>query len=461
MNTLLPSRSATLLLAGALWLLAAAAVAGTPVPTVIVDVHGRGHAHVTELREHPDVVWSAEFGNELLLGVSESSLDRWLKRDDARPGPTRLAFDEVVVRDHVCPLHDPAPALAVVGGFEILRRPAALVRAPRPANMVGMAIPPDGVVAREVNNTLAGKGSGATQANVLAAVQRVSGHRWFATMSELATFNRNSFSAAIHDAHDWVHANLAGAGLETSSHAFSLTITCSPPQPSVNLLNPIGFKRGEDLQHEWIVVGAHYDSRNHARCDGSINPQPGANDNASGCAGVIELARVFQRVPTRRSIVFACFAGEEQGLVGSFRYVQSLIDSGDIGRVRHMINLDMIGHAVDDSLSARVETTATHSGLLSEYALLAATYAPELNLIVSSSTQGYSDHWPFLQAGIPSVFTWENGAGIYPQYHQVGDLPENMLFARELAGGILKMDAAMLAQRADSLAVFFGDFEER
>lgn len=449
------------LLAALAWPLSAAAAQAAPTPTVIVDIHDRGHDAVQALRSHPDVRWSAEFGNELLMGIAEDALPRWLERADARPGPSRLAFDEVLVRDHVCPLHDPSPALAVVGGFEILRRPAALVRAPRPSNLVGIALPVDGVVAREVNNTLAGKQAGAAQTEVLAAVQRVSGDRWFDTMSELATFNRNSFSASINAAHDWVRGHLASAGLETSSHAFTLNVACSPPQPPVNLLNPVGFKRGEDLQHEWIVVGGHYDSRNHARCDGSINPQPGANDNASGCAGVIELARVFRKLPTRRSIVFACFAGEEQGLVGSYRYVQSLVDSGDIDRVQHMINLDMIGHAVDDSLSARVETTPTHTGLLAEYAVLAATYAPELNLILSSSTQAYSDHWPFLQAGIPSVFTWENGAGIYPDYHQVSDVPENMLFARELAGGILKMDAAMLGERAGSLAVFFGDFESR
>ena len=206
------------------------------------------------------------------------------------------------------------------------------------------------------------------------------------------------------------------------------------------------------------MVGAHYDSRNSARCDGVANAQPGANDNASGCAGVIELARAFVNVPTQRSILFMCFSGEEQGLVGSQRYVASLSASGDIARVKHMINLDMIGFDPSGSLDARIDTNAANAGLLTQYAGAAATYAPELNIITSSTTSANTDHWYFLAAGVPAVFTWENGAnGYYPQYHQSTDLPANMTRARELAGGILKMDAAMLASVAGLSPPLFAD----
>ena len=64
-------------------------------------------------------------------------------------------------------------------------------------------------------------------------------------------------------------------------------------------------------------------------------------------------------------------------------------------------------------------------------------------------------------AGVPGAFTWENGAGIYPHYHQSTDLPANMLRARELAGGILKMDAAVIAglAGASEAAMFKDGFE--
>jgi Zn-dependent M28 family amino/carboxypeptidase len=157
-------------------------------------------------------------------------------------------------------------------------------------------------------------------------------------------------------------------------------------------------------------------------------------------------------VDTARSILFMCFSGEEQGLVGSRRYVEALQASGDLNRVRYMINLDMIGYAVDDTLATRIETIPAFASELNRFAAAAATYAPELSPILSSNTQAYSDHWFFLAAGVPGAFTWENGAAIYPHYHRATDVPANLLRGRELARGILKMDTAILAAEAGLLA---------
>jgi hypothetical protein len=192
--------------------------------------------------------------------------------------------------------------------------------------------------------------------------------RWFQTMSTLSTFNRNSFSPGLAQARDWILQRFGEAELAASSHDFMLSNTsCSPAPPPVQLQNPIGIKLGRVQPERWIVVGAHYDSRNSVRCDGSASPQPGANDNASGCAGVIELARAFQDIATEKSIVFACFAGEEQGLVGAYAWVQSLADSGQLANVEHMINLDMIAHATNDLLDTRIETTTAFQGEFARY----------------------------------------------------------------------------------------------
>ena len=441
---------------------------GEPVPTVIVDIHALGAERVEALKRAPGVTWSAEFGNEMLLGVSPQSLNDVLKNQRARPGPAALAFDEVVVRDHACTVHDHETAIAVVGGYEILRKSPTLARATLGEAAAGEPLPIDGVVAREVRNEHVQKGAAPPVTEVQNLVARVDGDRWHDTMSALATFNRNSFNPGLIQSHDWILQRFADIGLDTQSFAFTMSASASScgqttAPPSRTAYNPIGIKRGQSLPDEWIIVGAHYDSRNGVRCESSATPapQPGANDNASGCAGVMELAQVFSTMSTRRSILFMCFAGEEQGLLGSLRYRDSLMTSGDISRVKHMINLDMIGHAIDDSLSARVETTNAHIGVLSLYADAAATYAPELNLITTDVTQAYSDHWYFLQAGIPGAFTWENGAGIYnPHYHASTDVPANMQRARPLAKGILKMDTAVLASVAGLLPLFadsFGD----
>jgi hypothetical protein len=432
--------------------------ASEPVPTVIVDISGIGATRLQALKDDPSVRWSAEFGTEMLLGVAADSLPDWHAHERVRAGFGRMDRDEVWVRSHVCTHEALQPALGSVGGFEVLRMPPAVVRYRARAGMVGNPLPADGVIAREMANSAVPRAPMGSTPEVQAIVDGVDAERWFQTMSLLAGFNRNSYSAALGPARDWILSAFEGAQLSSSVFPYTLAnVSGCTGAPAVDIDNPIGTKLGTTLADEWIVVGAHYDSRNSVRCDGVANPQPGANDNASGCAGVIELARVFASVPTERSILFMCFSGEEQGLVGSRRYVESLTVSGDIARVKHMINLDMIGFDPSGALDARVDTNSANAALLTQYAAAAATYAPELNVIGSSSTSANTDHWYFLQAGVPAVFTWENGASIYPHYHQSTDVPANMTRARELAGGILKMDAAMLATVAGLVPPLFAD----
>jgi len=449
-------------LTAALLFLLATPLVAAPVPTVVVDIHARGANGVAELKNDKGVRWSVELGDELLLGVDADALPAWLVRNGVRAGPAALAFEEIVLRDHVCTHVDHAPAIATIGGYEIVRMDPIAALATRGAAVDGEPPPADGVVAREVRNTDAPARPMGSDPWVAAIVARIDANRWFDTMSALAAFNRNSFSPTLPNARDWLLARFGEAGLAAQTFPFQMVAQgCTPTPPAIPLDNPVGVHVGTSLPDEWIVVGAHYDSRNSVRCDGTANPQPGANDNGTGCAGVIELARAFQDIPTERTIVFMCFAGEEQGLVGSRRYVESLQADATIARVKHMVNLDMIGHAIDADLDARVETTPAHAAVLSQYTDAAATYAPELNLITSTAAQANSDHWYFLAAGVPGAFTWENGAGIYPHYHQSTDLPANMLRARELAGGILKMDAAVIAGLAGAgeAAMFKDGFE--
>ncbi len=435
-------------------LLASMLAAGQPLPTLIMPA--RDGSTAAALRADPRVAFVLELGGEVLAGVSEPD---WFARlaaaEGSRIGPS-LARGEILVRERVCPDLDPRPALLRVGGYELMRTPPALRRAAERAGRA-LPLPADGALATPFRARPEAKQPRAPDPRTAALVARVDPDRWFTTVIELSSFPRNSYGSGIHAAHDWILARFGEAGLETSSHAYVLSTASCPGSPT--LANPIGLKPGTSRAQEWIVIGGHYDSRNHALCDGSVNPRPGANDNASGCAGVIELARVFQGIATERTLVFACFSGEEQGLRGSAAWVQALADAEQLGRVRHMINLDMIGHAIDDRLETRVETTAEHGAWLPVYGAAAATYAPELTVYLQASTAGYSDHWPFLQRGIPAVFTWENGASIYPHWHRTTDLPANMLRARELAGGILRMDAAVLAELAGIWLLFSDGFE--
>ena len=123
--------------------------------------------------------------------------------------------------------------------------------------------------------------------------------------------------------------------------------------PSANV---VGILDGSDpsLKSEVIVIGAHYDHLGHGG-EGSLAPREGeihygADDNASGTAGMLELARLFssQKLRPRRTIVFMAFSGEEEGLLGSNYYVNHPIMP--LANTVTMINMDMIGRMKDNKL---------------------------------------------------------------------------------------------------------------
>jgi Zn-dependent M28 family amino/carboxypeptidase len=180
----------------------------------------------------------------------------------------------------------------------------------------------------------------------------------------------------------------------------------------------IGVLNGEGaLVDEWIVVGAHYDHIGCRREPGGPLVYNGADDNASGTAVILELARVLAaRLPeaatNRRSIMFIAFGSEELGLWGSRDFVLSPpIPLDDIVA---MINLDMVGRL-------RQSVTVFGVGMADGWEeLLDGSNEVGLNLALNYGPTNGSDHVPFLQHSIPSVFLH---TGLHDQYHAPGDDP--------------------------------------
>ena len=106
--------------------------------------------------------------------------------------------------------------------------------------------------------------------------------------------------------------------------------------------NVVATKRGTTAPAEIVVLGAHFDSRNKDAQD-ARGPAPGADDNGTGTAAVLEIARQLAAVPTARTVRFVLFSGEEQGLVGARADAQRLKAAG--ANVVLMANLDMIGRS--------------------------------------------------------------------------------------------------------------------
>jgi Zn-dependent M28 family amino/carboxypeptidase len=151
-----------------------------------------------------------------------------------------------------------------------------------------------------------------------------------------------------------------------------------------------------------VLVGAHLDS---------VPAGPGANDNASGSAAVLELARVFAGRPQQSRLTLALFGAEEDGLIGSQRYVARLGADG-VRQYRAMLNLDMV--AVGDRF--QIGTTGERSRDVAQRAVEAGR---ALGLRPSQfDAAGASDHASFAQAGVPAVmFNWRDD----PNYHQPTD----------------------------------------
>jgi hypothetical protein len=176
------------------------------------------------------------------------------------------------------------------------------------------------------------------------------------------------------------------------------------------------------LAQEWVVVGAHYDHigfRNLA--DESHGPNNGADDNGSGTVLVLEAARAFKEYVDaggtgsrdRRSVLFAAFGAEEEGLLGSCSYVHG-IPAVPLAKTRAMMNFDMVGRLRDNTVYiSGGETSRVWNSLVTN------SNEPALSLAISeSSCTGCTDHVCFWQAGIPFMgfFT-----GLHDEYHRPGD----------------------------------------
>lgn len=200
--------------------------------------------------------------------------------------------------------------------------------------------------------------------------------------------------------------------------------------------NVVATKQGAVRPEEIIVVGAHYDS---------VPGSPGANDNASGVAVVLEAARVLAGSPTPRTVQFVLFAAEELGLFGSLAFAGERR-----GGVVAMINIDMVGWGstlMVGNSPGRGETMVN----------AAVEVARTLGITVNRFRNTGSDHASFERAGIPAVFLHR---GVDPYYHRPTDLPSivdprNLEEAARLVVGMLlhpALPSAVVGRRRIGMA---------
>ncbi len=185
--------------------------------------------------------------------------------------------------------------------------------------------------------------------------------------------------------------------------------------------NVVALLPGAEPEHtgEFVIVGAHYDHLGWGG-EGSLAPDArevhnGADDNASGTAALLEIARTLASGPRpARPVLFIAFTGEEKGLWGSARFVQE--PSVDLRGAVAMLNLDMVGRMVDDNLTVFGFGTAPEWDAVVDR----ANAALERPLTIAKSPDGYgpSDHSSFHGAGLPVLHFFTN---THEDYHRPSD----------------------------------------
>lgn len=311
--------------------------------------------------------------------------------------------------------------LVTIGGTAVLL--AACQTAPQPASERPGGMDAQGAAARMANDVgylasaaLEGRGTG-TAGNDSAAAY-IARH-FLALGLEPATGRDEAGTCDGNGAAVCVESYLQRFTARPASDAHRGITDGRPTQ------NVAAMIRGTDpeLRDEIVVLGAHFDHLGRSP-ESSLDPEAGdairfgADDNASGTAMVMELAREFTQRPPRRSLVFVLFSGEELGLLGSLHYVDNSPVPHD--RIQAMVNFDMVGRLRDDRLIVYGIGTAEEMSAVVDSANVGT---PPLALAKVPDGFGPSDHSSFHAKGIPVLHLFTD---LHEQYHRSTDTPETI-----------------------------------
>lgn len=270
-----------------------------------------------------------------------------------------------------------------------------------------------------------------------AAVPRVKGNieaisesTYSSYLISLVNFRtRYSLSSQYTSAAEWSADQLQSLGYQVKLHPINIGGGSS--------YNVVADCQGSESEsRKLVLITAHLDSINLR--GGANAPAPGADDNASGAAGVLEVARVLAEHPSKHGIRFILFGGEEEGLHGSKQYVSALPEN-ERSNICAVINMDMVATLNTESPAVLLEGAPVSRALIKELAEAAATYT---SLTIQTSENPFnSDHVPFIDEHIPAVLTIEGTDSSNTNIHTANDTLDHINYG--LALDILRMNLAV------------------
>jgi Zn-dependent M28 family amino/carboxypeptidase len=246
----------------------------------------------------------------------------------------------------------------------------------------------------------------------------------------------------------------------------TVSLTTSIAHQTVPDRSIVGMLEGSDpkLKDEYVLISAHFD---HNGADGPL-VYNGADDDGSGTVALVEIAEAFSLAAAagerpRRSVIFAAWNSEERGLLGAWAYTEDPIMPLD--RIAAVLNMDMIGRNEEVQVGGgarfrglEIQTAESNANATN---VIGTVRSPDLQKALEAANQETglelkfrydnnisnlmrrSDHWPFIQHGVPAV--WVH-TGLHPDYHTSSDRPEKINYPK------MQKIAGMVYQAAWNLA---------
>ena len=221
-----------------------------------------------------------------------------------------------------------------------------------------------------------------------------------ANIEHLSSYHTRRFdSRFIYDVQDWLVGRYQGFGTDTVMlHDFKVD---KPGYPEETADNILAVQWGTKTPDEYVICGAHYDSWNDDGTDPDTIRSPGADDNATGVAGILETARILSRYTFDRTIIYANWCAEEIGLVGSAAYARDMAEQ--LMDIVGYFNLDMTGY-LEEGTDIHVHLMyTTQDSLIADYVYnFSHVYFPEMPIRQNWLAWGDSDYSSFNRNGYPA-----------------------------------------------------------
>jgi hypothetical protein len=224
---------------------------------------------------------------------------------------------------------------------------------------------------------------------------------------------RYASTPACEAAGDLIFQYFQALGLRTSFEPFTFRSTYASR-------NVVAEKRGTVEPGEIVIICGHYDSYSNA----AATLAPGADDNASGTAAVMEAARLLAPHAFDFTVRFIAFSAEEWGLYGSAYHASRALSSGE--RIVAVINLDMIAYADASPEDLELIVNADSGWLADRLRRAASTYTSQATRKIVNASLTYSDHSPFWDRGYAAVLAIEDEPLNNPCYHRTSDTVETL-----------------------------------